>query len=99
MIETMVLNTVIVENITFGGFIRPIYGVPLDIGVFIDMDKKICRFYNYEKKSILTKGKILSDSVRICGWIKGNPGSFNSKDRGMIILNEGCIPIPDWIKV
>ena len=54
---------------------------------------------NYEKKSILTKGKILSDSVKICGWIKGNSGLVNSKNSGMIILNEGCIPTPDWIKV
>ena len=44
----------------------------------------------------MTEGKIKSDSVKIFGWIKGGDGN---KKKGMTILNEGCIPIPDWVKL
>ena len=66
-----------------------------DIAIYIDMDKKKCRFYNYEKKKILLSGRINSDSVKLFAWIKR--GS-NDLTQGMTILNEGCIPIPDWVK-
>ena len=72
------------------------YGDAMDIAVLIDMDKKICKFYNYEKKKIMTEGKIKSDGVKLFGWIKGGNGDYK---RGMTILNEGCIPVPDWIKL
>ena len=36
-----------------------------DFAIYIDMDKKKCRFYNYEKKKILLSGRINSDSVMI----------------------------------
>ena len=42
------------------------------------------------------KGKIKSDGVKIIAWLKR--GTIK-KERGMTILNEGCIPIPDWVKI
>lgn len=77
--------------------------------ILIDMEKKMCAFYDYERKKLITtghnysppkiipmKGKIKSDGVKIIGWLKrGNI----KKERGMTILNEGCIPIPDWVKI
>ena len=70
------------------------YGEALDIAIFIDMDRKKCKFYDYEKKKILTQGKIESDSVILNGWLKCG---IYSEERGMTILNEGCIPIPNWV--
>ena len=64
----------------------------LDIAIYIDMDRKKCIFYNYDKKKILKFGKIRSDSVKLFAWLKN--GGYD-KEKGMIILNEGCIPIPD----
>ena len=66
-----------------------------DIAIYIDMDKKKCIFYNYEKKKILLKGRINSDSVKLYAWIKSGT---NDITQGMTILNKGCIPIPDWVK-
>ena len=70
------------------------YGNAADIAIFIDMDRKKCKFYDYEKKKILTQGKIESDSVILNGWLKCG---IRSEERGMTILNEGCIPIPNWV--
>ena len=85
------------------------YGKPLDIGILIDMEKKRCSFYDYEKKKVITTGqnfcppriipmtgKIRDDGVKLVAWLKR--GSI-SVQRGITILNEGCIPIPDWIKI
>ena len=85
---------------TFVGFhymhdIKHKYKEAMDIAIFIDMDKKICKFYDYEKKKIIKKGKIKSDSVILNGWLK--MGS-KREEEGMTILNESCIPIPKWVK-
>ena len=48
------------------------------------------------KKKILKFGKIRSDSVKLFAWLKN--GGYD-KENGMIILNEGCIPIPYWVKL
>jgi hypothetical protein len=66
-----------------------------DIAIYIDMEKKKCRFYDYEKKKILLSGKINSDSVKLYAWLKRGCTDLTE---GMTILNEGCIPIPDWVK-
>jgi len=66
-----------------------------DIAIYIDMEKKKCRFYDYEKKQVLLNGKINSDSVKLYAWLKSGARNI---ERGMTILNEGCIPIPDWVK-
>ena len=42
------------------------------------------------------KGKIKDDEVRLIAWIKSG---YNRADRGMTILNKGCIPIPSWAKI
>lgn len=42
------------------------------------------------------EGKILSDNVKLVAWIKNDAYKENS---GMTILNEGCIPIPEWVKI
>ena len=67
----------------------------MDIAIYIDMEKKKCRFYDYEKKKILLSGKINSDSVKLYAWLKRGCTDLTE---GMTILNEGCIPIPDWVK-
>ena len=67
----------------------------MDIAIYIDMEKKKCKFYDYEKKKILLNGKINSDSVKLYAWLK--QGHIDLTE-GMTILNEGCIPIPDWVK-
>ena len=76
------------------------FGSTADVGIFIDMERKKCAFYNYEKKKIINcnnmVGKIKSDGVKIVAWLKR--GFFGEK-AGMTILNEGCIPIPDWVKI
>ena len=72
------------------------------------MEKKRCAFYNYEKKEIITRGynycppqyipmigKIKTDGVKIIAWLKR--GCYGERE-GMTILNEGCIPIPNWVK-
>ena len=81
-----------------------------NLGIYIDMDKKKCIFYDYDKK---TKNKIqyynsnkkreegfeapiLSQKVKLVAWLKRN-GCLGCQE-GITILNEGCIPIPDWIK-
>jgi hypothetical protein len=66
-----------------------------DIAIYIDMEKKKCRFYDYEKKKILLNGKINNDSVKLYAWLKR--GNIR-EEKGMTILNKGCIPIPDWVK-
>jgi len=68
-------------------------GINDDIAIYIDMDMKKCRFYNYDKKTIILSGKINSDSVKLYAWKK----SGGCGKGGMTILNEGCIPIPDWV--
>ena len=82
-----------------------------NLGIYIDMDKKKCIFYDYDKK---TKNKImyynnsnkemeagfeapiLSKKVKLVAWLKRS-GCWGA-EIGITILNEGCIPIPEWIK-
>ena len=83
------------------------YGDSIDIGVLIDMENKKCAFYDYEKKDIInigynpyTKynqmiGDIKSDRVKIIAWLKLD---HYGEKQGLTILNEGCIPIPEWVK-
>ena len=40
-------------------------------------------------------GKIKSNAVKIIAWLKR--GRYGERE-GMTILNEGCIPIPNWVK-
>ena len=67
----------------------------MDIAIYIDMEKKKCRFYDYEKKKILLSGRINNDSVKLYAWLKCG---CTDLIEGITILNEGCIPIPDWVK-
>ena len=103
-------NTIIGFSFNFESYAYSIKDIwTLDIGILIDMEKKICAFYDYERKKLITighdycppkiipmKGKIKSDGVKIIAWLKR--GTIK-KERGMTILNEGCIPIPDWVKI
>jgi len=41
-----------------------------DIAIYIDMEKKKCRFYNYEKKKLLLSGKINTYFIKVN--FKGN---------------------------
>ena len=73
------------------------------------MEKKKCAFFDYEKKKMITfghnyvprritpmKGKIRNDEVKLIAWLKR--GNIRA-ERGMTILNKGCIPIPSWAKL
>ena len=75
-----------------------------NIGILIDMDKKICRFYDYDKKEKLEveykiNGKYFQDFDAPIQFKKGvifiqiKRGCYD----GVTILNEGCIPIPVWV--
>ena len=100
-------NTRIGFNFNFGSYPHS-YGNSLDIGILIDMERKICSFYDYEKKKMITvghnycppeiiplSGKIRNDGVKLVAWLKRG---IISAERGITINNEGCIPIPDWVK-
>ena len=80
-----------------------------NLGIYIDMDNKKCIFYDYDKR---TKNKIksyvdnsevedvyeapiLCKKVKLFAWIKRGECCSGR----ITILNEGCIPIPDWIKI
>lgn len=42
------------------------------------------------------EGKILSEKVKLVAWIKNDAVDEN---KGMTILNEGCIPLPYWLNI
>ena len=54
-----------------------------NLGILIDMTNK-----KFEKKLNFKKAKILV-------WLKRHACN---QGEGISILNEGCIPIPDWVK-
>ena len=100
-------NTIIGFSCNFHQYPRQ-YGKPLDVGILIEMKKKICSFYDYEMKKMITtghnysppkitpiSGKIRDNGAKIVAWLKRG---HISAERGIAILNDGCIPIPDWIK-
>ncbi|OUM63613.1 hypothetical protein PIROE2DRAFT_9831 [Piromyces sp. E2] len=76
-----------------------------NLGIYIDMDNKKCIFYDYDKKSrnkirYFNSNKenkdgleapIFCPKVKLVAWLKKGGD-------GITILNEGCIPIPDWVK-
>ena len=101
-------NTIIGFSFNFDSYPHS-YGKPLDVGILIDMEKKECSFYDFEKKKMITvghnyyppkiipmTGKIRDDGVKLVAWLKRG---VTSAERGITILNEGCIPIPDWVKL
>ena len=76
-----------------------------NLGIYIDMDKKICRFYDYDQKTKMKigfkiKGKYKEDFDAPIQFKKGVIFVWIKRgcNEGVTILNEGCIPIPDWIK-
>ena len=112
-------------NVGLGGSLSEQYvetNKVYNIGILIDMDKKFCSFYDYDKQQKLgclndihlstwrdgdmiqikkskgepLEGKILSEKVKLVAWIKNDAFSEN---KGMTILNEGCIPLPDWLDI
>ena len=80
-----------------------------NLGIFIDMENKKCIFYDYDKKTKYKiqyynsnnereegyEAPIFSQKVKLVAWLKRN-GCIGCIE-GITILNEGCIPIPDWI--
>lgn len=83
-----------------------------NLGILIDMEHKKCIFYDYDKKAKIkiqytqnlidetdTEGyeaPILFEKVKLVAWLKRHACNIDRK--GITILNEGCIPIPDWVK-
>ena len=80
-----------------------------NLGIYIDMDNKKCIFYDYDKKEKYKiiyytsnnsnieafEAPILCQKVKLVAWLKRDACSHKE---GITILNEGCIPIPDWVK-
>lgn len=73
---------------------RDVVGNTQNLGVLIDLVDKKLNFYDYEKKKLLESFDLYYDNVKFVGWLKGK-SSYGGN--GFTILNEGCIPIPDWI--
>ena len=81
----------------------------INLGIYIDMDYKKCIFYDYDKKEKYKiiyytsnseykeafEAPIFYQKVKLVAWLKR--GTCSNKN-GITILNEGCIPIPDWVK-
>ena len=84
-----------------------------NLGILIDMENKKCIFYDYDKKikkkiqykknlkeqypyEAVYEAPINFEKAKIVAWIK-EEGCEGDKT-GITILNEGCIPIPDWVK-
>jgi len=79
-----------------------------NLGIYIDMDNKKCIFYDYDKKERYKiiyyvsdnesleafEAPILCQKVKLVAWLKRDACSHRE---GITILNEGCIPIPDWV--
>ena len=80
-----------------------------NLGILIDMEKKKCAFYDYDKKikkkirlnkehsyEEVYEAPISFEKAKVVAWLKrkGCAGG----ETGITILNEGCIPIPDWVK-
>ena len=76
-----------------------------NLGILVDMEHKKCIFYDYDKK-IKRKIQYLNKEVyeapinfgkaKVVAWLKRDVCNYGKK--GITILNEGCIPIPDWVK-
>jgi len=80
-----------------------------NLGIYIDMDNKKCIFYDYDKETKIKisyynskkkheegfEAPILCQKVKLVAWLKRS--GCGGADEGITILNEGCIPIPDWI--
>ena len=82
----------------------------INLGILIDMDKKKCVFYDYDKrqkrkiifkrndkKEVGYEAPIDFQKAKVVAWIKRD--IQNKGKIGITILNEGCIPIPDWAKL
>ena len=80
----------------------------INLGILIDMENKKCVFYDYDKrkriKIMYTKNNekkedyeapIDFERAKVLAWLKRDV--CNRGKIGITILNEGCIPIPDWI--
>ena len=85
----------------------------INLGILIDMEKKKCAFYDYDKKikrkiqykknlkeqypyEEVYEAPINFKKAKVVAWIKRN--GCSGSETGITILNEGCIPIPDWVK-
>ena len=81
-----------------------------NLGIYIDMDNKKCIFYDCDKNKRCQiayynsnrkneegfEAPILYKKVKLVAWLKRS-ACFGAME-GITILNEGCIPIPDWVK-
>lgn len=66
-----------------------------NLGILIDMKNKKCAFYDYDRKIKKFEQKITFPKAKILVWLKRHACN---QGEGISILNEGCIPIPDWVK-
>lgn len=67
------------------------------IGIYIDMDEKLCTFYYHDTQEKLLTGEIHCDQVRVDCWIKKMFDKDTNKKYEAILNNQGCIDIPDFV--
>ena len=83
--------------------------ITINLGILIDMDNKKCIFYDYDKRKKIKiiyrkegqdmegyEAPIDFQRAKLLAWIKRDVQNIGKK--GITILNEGCIPIPYWVK-
>lgn len=80
----------------------------INLGILVDMEHKKCIFYDYDKKikrkiSYNKNNKVEEgyeapidfEKAKVFAWLKRD--ACNSGKTGITILNEGCIPVPNWV--
>ena len=86
------------------------FNFTVNLGILFDMEHKRCVFYDYDKK---IKRKILFmknnkvergyeppidfEKAKLSAWLKRD--ACNIERIGITILNEGCIPLSDWLNI
>ena len=82
----------------------------INLGILVDMEHKKCVFYDYDKR---IKRKIFFmknneaeegyeapigfEKAKLLAWLKRDACNGDGRRIGITILNEGCIPIPNWV--
>ena len=80
----------------------------VNLGILVDMEHKKCIFYDYDKKIKIPiryiknndyaegyEAPIDFEKAKVVALLKRS--SCNNRGVGITILNEGCIPVPNWV--
>ena len=63
--------------------------------IMIKKKYKIIYYTSKNESKEAFEASILCQKVKLVAWLKRDAYSGRN---GITILNEGCIPIPDWVK-